>query len=359
MRTFAQKQKQPQKPVSSSLARPHMATLGPEHREHPILHLQRTIGNQTVHRMLQTNTEELEAGLTGMASPRFGHDFSQIPIHPKPLANVQAKLAVRAPGDIYEEEADRVSNQVMNMSAPQLQRTCACGGEGPKCQTEQPGQQHERLQTKHIGSSDFGQTAVPPIVHEVLRSPGQPLDPASRLFMEPRFGHDFSKLRVHTDEKAAESAQAIGAAAYTVGNDLVFGAGEFNPQNSDGRQLIAHELTHVIQQSKGSRNVQQQPKKGRVVRVEHQGRYRRKPPGPGAYTAEQLRDWYKFYPNAKTESVDMVNGKRTQDKACTPEELWKRGYFYAITNVFGNSGTEVWLNNDGDGKVIGIDREIP
>ena len=174
MRTFAQKQKQPQKPVSSSLARPHMATLGPDHREHPILHLQRTIGNQTVHRMLQTNTEELEAGLTGMASPRFGHDFSQIPIHPKPLANVQAKLAGRAPGDIYEEEADRVSNQVMNMSAPQLQRTCACGGEGPKCQTEQPGQQHERLQTKHIGSSDFGQTAVPPIVHEVLRSPGQP-----------------------------------------------------------------------------------------------------------------------------------------------------------------------------------------
>jgi hypothetical protein len=359
MRAFAQKQKQTRKPVSSILARSHLATLRPAHREHPVFHLQRAIGNQAVQQTLQTDTEEREAGLSGMASPRFGHDFSQIPVHPKSLASVQAKLAVRAPGDIYEDEAERVSDQVMNMSAPQLERTCACGGECPKCRTERPGQQHERLQTKHIGSSDFGQTAVPPIVHEVLRSPGQPLDPASRLFMEPRFGHDFSKLCVHTDEKAGESAQAIGAAAYTVGNDLVFGAGEFNPQDCDSRQLIAHELTHVLQQSKGSRNLQQQPKKGRVVRVERQGRSRRKPPGPGAYTEEELRDWYKFYPNAKTESVGMDNGKRTQDKAYTPEELWRRGYFYAITNVFGNLGTEVWLNNDGDGKVIGIDREIP
>jgi hypothetical protein len=177
--------------------------------------------------------------------------------------------------------------------------------------------------------------------------------------MEPRFGHDFSKVRVHTDEKAGESAQAIGAVAYTVGNDLVFGTGEFNPETSDGRRLMAHELTHVVQQSKGSRNVQRQPKPGRVVRVEHQGRFRRKPPGPGAYSEEQLRDWYKFHPHAKTESVDMVNGKRTQDKAYTPEELWSRGYYYAITNVFGDSGTEVWLNDEGDGKVIGIDREIP
>jgi hypothetical protein len=177
--------------------------------------------------------------------------------------------------------------------------------------------------------------------------------------MELRFGHDFGRLRVHTDAKAAESAQAIGAAAYTVGNDLVFGAGEFNPQNSDGRRLIAHELTHVIQQSQGSRRVQQQPRKGKVVRVERESRWRRKPPGPGAYTFEQLRDWYKFYPNASMASVELVDGKRTQDKAYTPEELWKKGYYYALTNVFGSKGTEVWLNDGGDGKVIGIDREMP
>jgi hypothetical protein len=356
MRTFTQEQKQPQKPLSPTRARFQMAPIGRERREHPILHLEHATGNQRVQWMLQTNAEELEAGLTGMASARFGHDFSRIPIQ---SADIQTKLAIDKPEDRYEQEADRVSEAVIRMPEPQLQRAYPFGGACPECQTQQPSQERDGLQAKQVDSGDQGQTAVPPVVDEVLRSPGRPLEAASRLFMEPRFGHDFSKVRVHTDEKAGESARAIGAVAYAVGNDLVFGAGEFNPQNSDGRRLIAHELTHVVQQSKGSSNVQRQPKPGRVVRVEHQGRFRRKPPGPGAYSEEQLRDWYKFYPHAKTESVDMVNGKRTQDKAYTPEELWRRGYYYAITNVFGNSGTEVWLNDDGDGKVIGIDREIP
>jgi hypothetical protein len=177
--------------------------------------------------------------------------------------------------------------------------------------------------------------------------------------MELRFGHDFSKLRVHTDEKAAESAQAIDAGAYTVGNDLVFGAGGFNPHHWEGRRLIAHELTHVVQQSQGGRSLQRQPKKGRVVRVEHPSRLRRKPPGPGAFTSEELRSWYDDHPNARMDSVLLVNGKRTEDKAYTPEELWKRGFFYALTNPFGSTGTEVWLNDKGDGRVIGIDRELP
>jgi hypothetical protein len=82
----------------------------------------------------------------------------------------------------------------------------------------------------------------------VLRSPGQPLDAATRVFMEPRFGHNFSRVRVHTDARAAESARAVGAAAYTVGYDIVFGEGQFEPGTRNGRQLLAHELTHVVQQ---------------------------------------------------------------------------------------------------------------
>ncbi len=89
---------------------------------------------------------------------------------------------------------------------------------------------------------------VPPIVHEVLRSPGQPLDAGTRAFMEPRFGHDFSGVQVHTDAKAAESAQAVNALAYTVGNAIVFGAGQYRPDAVQGRQLVAHELTHILQQ---------------------------------------------------------------------------------------------------------------
>ena len=90
---------------------------------------------------------------------------------------------------------------------------------------------------------------APPIVQEVLRLPGQPLDPEVRAFFEPRFGHDFSHVRVHTDAKAAESTRAVNALAYTVGRDVVFGAGHYEPLACAGRKLLAHELTHVVQQS--------------------------------------------------------------------------------------------------------------
>src|SRR5712671_3809831 len=89
---------------------------------------------------------------------------------------------------------------------------------------------------------------VPPIVHEVLRSSGQALDAHTRSFFEPRFDYDFSQVRVHADAKAAESAQAVNALAYTVGQDIVFGAGQYAPGTNAGQRLLAHELTHTAQQ---------------------------------------------------------------------------------------------------------------
>ncbi|HEY2990878.1 MAG TPA: DUF4157 domain-containing protein [Candidatus Binatia bacterium] len=91
-------------------------------------------------------------------------------------------------------------------------------------------------------------------MHDVLRSPGQPLDPAARAFFEPRFGHDFGQVRVHTDAKAADSALAVDALAYTVGRDLVFGAGRYAPETAAGRRLLAHELTHSVQQDGAESN---------------------------------------------------------------------------------------------------------
>ena len=90
---------------------------------------------------------------------------------------------------------------------------------------------------------------VPPIVHKVLQSPGQPLDEYTRVFMESRFGHDFSKVRVHTDAMAAESARAVNALAYTVGRDVVFREGRYVPRAAEGNKLLAHELAHVVQQA--------------------------------------------------------------------------------------------------------------
>ncbi|MCI0564122.1 MAG: DUF4157 domain-containing protein [Nitrososphaera sp.] len=129
-----------------------------------------------------------------------------------------------------------------------LQRQCACGGvPGP---TGECAQCHQKRLALHRRAHLEGETSkIPPIVYEVLRSPGQSLNASTRSGMEERLGHDFSQVRVHTDTKAAESAEAIDALAYTVGRDVVFGAGQYAPNAPIGRKLLAHELTHVIQQS--------------------------------------------------------------------------------------------------------------
>jgi pyrrolidone-carboxylate peptidase len=115
----------------------------------------------------------------------------------------------------------------------------------PGCQDEECRKKRKRLQRKPTNYDKPSE--VPPIVHEVLRSPGHPLDQQTRSFMEPHFGHDFSRVRVHTDNKAAESARSVNAKAYTVGQDVVFGAGQYAASDTIGKQLLAHELTHVLQ----------------------------------------------------------------------------------------------------------------
>jgi outer membrane protein OmpA-like peptidoglycan-associated protein len=136
-----------------------------------------------------------------------------------------------------------------------LQRKCACGGSvGVSSECEEC--RRKRLQRKTL-NAELGMrndSAVPPIVHEVLRSPGQPLDHETREFMEPRFGHDFGHVRVHTDARAAESTQVVAALAYTVGSHIAFAAGSFLPGTTTGRKLLAHELTHVVQQDSGAQD---------------------------------------------------------------------------------------------------------
>lgn len=91
---------------------------------------------------------------------------------------------------------------------------------------------------------------VPHIIRQVLRSSGQPIDAETRAFMEPRFDHDFSRVRVHTNSQAADSARAVNAMAYTVGQDVVFASGQYAPASVEGKRLLAHELSHVVQQER-------------------------------------------------------------------------------------------------------------
>jgi hypothetical protein len=214
----------------------------------PIVDLQPAIGNRAVQRIPQSDAEELEARPTAATSPRLAHDFSRIPLYPPAVNLRQLNSAINKPEDESERQSNRISGQVIQMPGAQFGRAAVGAGGVRSFQTEQPDDNHERSDTRHIGRSDLSRSAVPPIVYEVLRSPGKSLDAAVRAFMEPRFAYDFSQVRVHTDAKAAESACAVNALAYTVGRDLVFGEGQYAPGAPGARRLLAHELTHVVQQ---------------------------------------------------------------------------------------------------------------
>jgi hypothetical protein len=117
--------------------------------------------------------------------------------------------------------------------------------------SQKPSPSFSHLRSGLLQRSALGRGSVvsaPPAVHNVLNSPGRPLDAGIRASMEPRFGHDFSRVRVHADARAAESARAVDALAYTVGRDVVFGAGQYAPATAQGQKLLAHELAHVVQQ---------------------------------------------------------------------------------------------------------------
>lgn len=142
--------------------------------------------------------------------------------HTCPLP-VQAKPAISQPGDMYEQEADRVAEQVMRLSAPAVSE-------------------------RQTASAQYTSPSIPPVAHEVLSSPGQALDEETCEFMESRFGYDFSKVRVHTNDRAAHSARNLNAMAYTIGHNIVIGPEHYTPHTDSGKKLLAHELTHVVQQ---------------------------------------------------------------------------------------------------------------
>jgi hypothetical protein len=170
---------------------------------------------------------------------RFEYDFSQIPVHSKSV-KLQTKLTVNTPGDIYEQEADQVTEQVMRMAKPENSVSDNEDEEGVVQRKVTP-------QSAPITNTDL---TVPDNFHDQLGS-GNTLDPTTRSFFESRFNHDFSHVQVHTDSKAATLAQALNARAYTVGQDIIFGAGQYTAGTTDSKRLLAHELTHILQQEGG------------------------------------------------------------------------------------------------------------
>ncbi|MCX9012822.1 MAG: DUF4157 domain-containing protein, partial [Candidatus Methanoperedens sp.] len=178
-----------------------------------VLFLQRTIGNRAVKRLIRSGA-------------------------------LQAKLKVSQPGDKYEQEADRVAEQVMRTPGSIRRRH-------PRCIKDKPGKEDEEelLQAKEFSGSTSEVTPELESRINTIHSGGKPLSQSARSYFEPRFGQDFGKVRVHTDRAAAEIVHTLNAHAFTAGQDIFFREGAYNPNGAGGRELLAHELTHVVQQS--------------------------------------------------------------------------------------------------------------
>jgi len=173
-----------------------------------IYSLQHVIGNQAV-----------QHPLAQAEDARFRYDFSRIPIHTSPREGLQSPLTVNTPGDMHEQEAERLAQQVI-------------------------GRSEEYRAPRAHSAAVVGQLEVTP--------GGSPLPGPERAFFEPRFGHDFGRVRVHADAGAHAMAARLHAQAFTVGGNVYFAAGKYAPSMSDGRRLLAHELAHVVQQSRGA-----------------------------------------------------------------------------------------------------------
>lgn len=188
-------------PQAAEPAQPHCPGRSPE-PVHSIFSLQREAGNQAVQRLLRT-------------------------------AGIQPRLTIGDAHDPLEHEADAVADRVMRMQNP-----------APSSATA------EQISRTSVGPARHAHEA-PAVVHDVLRSPGRPLDAAVRAYFEPRFGHDFSRVTIHSGTGASAAARAVSAKAFTVGSDVVFGENQYAPGTNSGQRLLAHELSHVVQQSSG------------------------------------------------------------------------------------------------------------
>jgi hypothetical protein len=204
---------------------------------------------------------------------RLGHNFSKVRVQGAGAGILQAKLAVGEPNDQYEQEADRVAGEIMRMPnagiqpglvgervsrlsnqvvprAPLQER----GGEGDEASTGEPqvaapdalpANEDEQID---LGAGSMDVTRQDEFQIQTMRGSGEELPAADRGFMESRFGQPFDHVRIHTDARSGQLARNLGARAFTLGQDIVFGESEYKPATADGRHLLAHELTHVLQQ---------------------------------------------------------------------------------------------------------------
>jgi len=202
--------------------------------------------------------------------------------------SIQRKLAIGSSNDPLEREADRVAEQVLAM---QIHNNINAAPPGIQLYTSQSAEE---------------MNIAPTNVDHVLSSQGSPLEPLLQQDMEQRFGHDFSRVRVHTDEGAERSAREVNANAYTIGKNIVFGADQYSPGTDEGRRLIAHELTHVVQQGYGAAQ-----NESSVFKVDQQNSTKKKGAHTTAHSISQSKP-------AIVAATSMKQLNRKESKPPTP-----------------------------------------
>jgi hypothetical protein len=243
-------------------------------QRHPSAPADRTEAPPIVHDVLRSSGWPQDASTRALTEATFGHNFGEVLAYPKGVPKDQTRLTVNVPGDAYEQEADRVADQVMRVSALPVKGIVSRGAERVLLrkvlrpqdfvdsvapseeeveeESPSPGPQ-PALQRSSTGGAIPVTTDFEQSLQRSILSGREALTHDTRTFMETRFGRDFAEVRIHRDARAEELAHSVNARAFTVGNDIFFARSTYQPDSVGGRRLIAHELTHVLQQSASDR----------------------------------------------------------------------------------------------------------
>jgi len=276
---------------------------------------------------------------------------------------IQAKLTVSNPGDASEREADRVAGEVMRRPESQpgltvqpsplsIQRKCT------KCEEERKQQPMHDEEEKIVQAKTADALVAPEVSGgfeshlDNIRSGGHPLPETARTFFEPRFGYDFTQVRIHSDTRASESARAINAKAYTVGRDVVFGNGNYSPQTTAGRALLAHELTHVVQQATGPKTICRSPADNKDCAKYDTNEVSK------SRTEDGLLNNDVFIPGAMSlvnKKDDIVIADFGVDRGSVKDSTKANPVLQQWINAFENN-SEYWLEIEGYSDCVGAER---
>ena len=263
MRTFAQ---EPRLRKYATSTRPTLlgpASFGRSREVNSTVDLRRAIGNQAI-QLPEVNTRDVKADSTTSEIACFRHDFSRITIHPKTPLRIQPKLKVNTPGDIYEQEADRVADEVLRMPEhavlPGMEISKETQARPVRRMCAEPDAAERNTQRREAAE---GMPTVTPAIAarlDATKGTGALLSRSVRSFMEPRFGVDFGGVRVHTGSEAAWLNQALSSLAFTRQRDIYFASDTYKPNSTAGQRLLAHELAHVAKQGSGPATIRRKIK---------------------------------------------------------------------------------------------------